>query len=100
MMANNKKIKLFLSATAPSGPGPPHYRGFAITVTHTALGRTPLDEWSVRCRPLYLTTHNAHKRRTSMPHAEFDPGILSSERPQNHALDLAVTGIGLKRNTN
>ena len=27
--------------------------------THT-LGRTPPDEWSVRCRDLYLTTHNAH----------------------------------------
>jgi hypothetical protein len=38
----------FLSsgATAPSGPGPPHYRGFTITLRHTTLGRTPLDEWS------------------------------------------------------
>jgi len=26
--------------------------------THT-LRRTPLDEWSVRCRDLYLVTHNA-----------------------------------------
>ena len=31
-------------ATAPSGPGPPHYRGFTITFRHTTLGRTPLDE--------------------------------------------------------
>jgi hypothetical protein len=30
--------------TAPSGPGPPHYRGFTITVRHTTLCRTPLDE--------------------------------------------------------
>jgi hypothetical protein len=28
-------------AAAPSGPGPPHYRGFTITLRHTALGRTP-----------------------------------------------------------
>jgi hypothetical protein len=25
--------------TAPSGPGPPHYRGFTITLRHTTLGR-------------------------------------------------------------
>jgi hypothetical protein len=30
-------------ATAPSVPGPPHYRGFTITLRHTTLGRTPLD---------------------------------------------------------
>jgi hypothetical protein len=32
------------SATASSGPGPPHYRGLTITLRHTTLGRTPLDE--------------------------------------------------------
>jgi len=31
-------------AAAPSGPMPPHYRGFMITLRHTTLGRTPLDE--------------------------------------------------------
>ena len=31
-------------ATAPSGPGPPHYRGFTITLRYTTLGRTPLDD--------------------------------------------------------
>jgi hypothetical protein len=31
-------------ATVPSGPEPPHYRGFTITLRHTILGRTPLDE--------------------------------------------------------
>jgi hypothetical protein len=30
--------------TAPTGPGPYHYRGFTITLRHTTLGRTPLDE--------------------------------------------------------
>jgi len=28
----------------PSGPRPPHYRGFIITLRNTTLGRTPLDE--------------------------------------------------------
>ena len=31
-------------STAPRGPRPPHYRGFTITLRHTTLGRTPLDE--------------------------------------------------------
>jgi hypothetical protein len=30
-------------ATAHNGPGPPHYRGFTITVRHITLGRTILD---------------------------------------------------------
>jgi hypothetical protein len=30
-------------ARAPSGPGPPHYRDFMITLRHTTVGRTPLD---------------------------------------------------------
>jgi hypothetical protein len=31
-------------ATAPSGRGPPHYRGFTITLRHNTLGRTPLEK--------------------------------------------------------
>ena len=31
-------------STVPIGPGPPHYRGFKITLRHTAMGRTPLYE--------------------------------------------------------
>jgi hypothetical protein len=28
----------------PSGPEPPNYRGFMITLRRTTLGRTPVDE--------------------------------------------------------
>jgi hypothetical protein len=35
---------LFRGSTAPSAPGPPHCRGFTITLRHTILGRSPLDE--------------------------------------------------------
>jgi hypothetical protein len=56
----------FRVAAAPSGPGPPHYRGFAITLRHIALGRTPLDKWSARRTDLYLTIHNTHSRETSI----------------------------------
>jgi len=40
--------------TALSGPGPPFYRGFTITLRHTTLGKTSLDERSVRRRDVYL----------------------------------------------
>ena len=43
---------------------------------------------------LYHTTHDTHKRQTSMPPAGFEPTIVVSERPQAHALDRAATGIG------
>jgi hypothetical protein len=77
----------FYGMTAPSGPGPPHYR-------RSTLGRTPLDEWSARRRDLYLTKHNAHKRQTYKPPAGFEPAIPTSEWSQSLALDCAATGNG------
>jgi hypothetical protein len=69
--------------------------GFAITLTvHTTLRRTPLDEWSARRRNLYLTTHNAHKRQTSMPPPVFEPTIPTGEWPQTHTLGQTATAIG------
>jgi hypothetical protein len=68
--------------TAPSGPRAPHCRSLETTLRHTTLGRTPLDEWSARRRDLYLTTHNSHKRQTSMPPAGFETEIPASELPQ------------------
>ena len=53
--------------------------------------RTPLDEWSVRRRDLYLTTHNTHNRQTSMSPVGFEPTISAGERPQTYALDRAAT---------
>jgi hypothetical protein len=83
----------FYYATAPSGPGPPHYRGFTTKLRHTTLGTTPLEHWSARRRDLYLTTHIIHKRKTSMPLAGFEPAIPASEWPHIHALHRAATGI-------
>jgi len=64
------------------------------TLRRTTVGRTPLDEWSARRRDLYLTTHNSHKRQTSMLPVGFEPTISAGERPQTYALDRAATGIG------
>ena len=58
----------------------------ARTHTHT-LGGTSLDEWSARRRGLYLTTHNIHKRNTSITLTCFEPAIPARERPQTHAVD-------------
>jgi hypothetical protein len=43
LVAVKSRIKNFPhGATAPSAPGPPHYRGFTITLRDTTLGATPL----------------------------------------------------------
>ena len=91
---NRSSHFFFHEATASSGPGPPHYRGFTITLRHSTFGRTPLDEGPASRRHLHLTTHNTHKRQTSMPPAKFEPAIPASERPKTHALDRAANGIG------
>jgi len=51
------------------------------TQRRITVGRTPLDDWSARRRDLYLTTHNTHNRKTSMPPVGFEPTISASERP-------------------
>jgi hypothetical protein len=79
-------------AIAPIGARSAPYRGFEITLKHTTLGRTPLDKWSAQRRDFYLTTHNTHKRNTTMLPAGFEPLIVASERPQIQNLDGAVTG--------
>jgi len=52
---------LFHGATAPQGAKVSNYQGFTITLRHTTVGRTALDERSAQCRDFYLTTHNTHK---------------------------------------
>jgi len=61
---------------------------------HITLRRTPLDEVSAHRRDLSLTTHNIHKRLTSMPSVGFEPAIPASEPPKTYAMNRAATGIG------
>ena len=72
---------------------------FSRFLDHTqrlvTVGRTPLGEWSIRRRDLYLTTHNTHNRQISMPPVGFEPTIAAGERPKTYALDLAATGTGI-----
>ena len=68
-------------ATAPS------LTSFTITLKHTTVGRSPLDEWSARRRNPWQ--YNKHKRQKSIPPVGFENSIPASERPQTHALDRA-----------
>jgi hypothetical protein len=43
------------------------------TQWRTTVGRTPLDEGSVRHTDLYLTTHNIHNRQTSILQRDSNP---------------------------
>jgi len=65
------------------------------TMTHITVDRTPLYEWSVRRRDLYLTTHNTHNRQTSMPLVGFEPTISAGKQPHAHALEHTATGTGI-----
>jgi hypothetical protein len=59
------------------------------SVTHT-VGRTPLEEGSVRRRDLYLTTHNTHKIQTSIPPG----GIRTHNLSRRAAEDLRLRSRG------
>jgi hypothetical protein len=62
-----------------------------ISLRHTTLGSTSIEEGSASRRDLYLTTYNTHKRQTSIPPVEFEPAPPARERPQTYALDRAAT---------
>ena len=92
----DSRIFFFHDATAPSGPGPPHYRGFKIKLRHTTLGEIPLDEWAARHRDVYPTTLNTHKEQAFMHQEGFEPIIVAREQSQSHALDRSAIGIGFR----
>jgi len=53
---------IFLMALQPpSGPRPPHYRGFMITLRHVTLSTFLLDECSARRKNIYLATNYSHE---------------------------------------
>ena len=64
------------------------------TQRRATVGRTPLNEWSVRRRDLSLTTHNTHNRQKSMPRVGFESTISAGERQKTYVLDRAATGTG------
>jgi len=78
-----------------SGPRPPYCWWYNhCQLIHTALGRTPLDEWLARRGTSNWQHTTPTTDRYPCPPAAFEPTIPASERPQTHALDRAATGIG------
>jgi len=73
-------IIISMAQQPPGGQGPPHYRGFTITLRHFTFGRTPLDEWSARRRDLYLTTHNTQTTTDRHPCPRRDSNPNPSKR--------------------
>jgi hypothetical protein len=85
-------LRTFLHGTTDHvGPGPSHYRGFAITLRHTTLSRTSLDDWSVRRRELMTPKQS----QEAIFHATAGIWTRSPSKgaPQTHVLDRAATGI-------
>jgi len=71
-------------------------RGYCCTWSHsdTRTRKDTSERGMALRRNLYRTTHNTPKRQTSISSARFEPTMTTSERPQTHALDHAVTRIG------
>ena len=59
------------------------------TQQRATVGRTPLDELSIRRRDLYLPLQK------STPSVGFEPTISAGERPKTHTLDRVATGTGI-----
>ena len=80
----------------PSGPGPPHSRGFSwphTTDTTQSLGLLwTSDQLVVQTSTWQHTTLN--NRQTSMPPVGFEPAVSAGEWSQIYALDHAATGTG------
>ena len=53
-----------------------------IILRHITLDRTPLDEWSARRNDLYVTTHNTHKRQTSVQPVGLEPSKRAAADPR------------------
>jgi len=77
----------FLSGTtAPQWAMASSFTRFLDHIWCATVSRTPLDEWSARCRDLYLTTRNTHNRQISMPPS----GIRTHDLSRRAAADLCL----------
>jgi len=78
----------------PSGPGSPHYRGLTITLRHTTVCRTSLDEYSARRRDLNLTK-NTSLTRDRLPCPQRDSNQQSQEARGRRTTPLSARPPGL-----
>ena len=81
---------------APSGPGHLLYWGFTITLRYTTLGRSPLDEWSVRRRCCFQTTHNTHTGYPC-PRGDWNPQSHEGSGPWHTPYTPRLSGAAIGR---
>jgi hypothetical protein len=67
---------------SPDRTAVPNSWGFEITLRYTTFGWTPLQKRSADRSDLYLTTHNTHKRQTTMPPTGVELATSACERQQ------------------
>jgi hypothetical protein len=67
---------------------------WSYSVTHTTLGRTPLDEWSARRRDFYLTTNNTQHETDIHAPGGFRTRILSKGATAELRPRPRAAGIG------
>ena len=79
----------FLWFDSPSGPRPSPW-GYTSTLSHTTLGRAPLEELQARRIDVYLTTQNTHNRQTSILSAGFELAVPTSELLKTDVLTRAA----------
>jgi hypothetical protein len=73
--------------TVPSGPGPPHYRGFTTKLRHTTVGWKLLEEWSADAE---IPDNTQHSKQTDIN----APGGIQTRNPSKRAaLDHTAAGI-------
>ena len=63
--------------------------------TYMVVGRLWTSDHQFSAEAATYTTHNKHKRWTSMLSVGFKPTIPAIELPQTYALDRTATGISL-----
>ena len=83
------------SPPPPSGPGPPHSRGFQITHKDAPQSKGLL--WTSDQLVAETSPDNTKHSLDTDIHASsvgFEPTISATERPQTHALDSAANGTG------
>jgi hypothetical protein len=74
-------------ATAPSGPGPSHYRGITIDRTFSGQVINPIQ------RPLPNNTQHSQQTNIHAPERDLKLQSQPSEQLRTHALDWTATAI-------
>ena len=84
---NSYNYFFFHGARAPSGAGPPHYRGFTITLGRTVFTTDQLDAETYTLQHITLA-----RDRHPCPRRDSNPPIPAREWPQTPTLNRAATG--------